>query len=424
MGNVLASQPYSQEDRDKLFRLFGIRMANEGDDNTLPTGRGTQKYSKASDRRMEIKLDRLNEQARIEEYPEGKKSIEPQLQLSVPYPTAIPATSNNNNNNNSSGSSSISSSNSGSNTITAINMGDQAMQQNEPDPERQNPGCVGDIHRKCRDVQPTPFEGLKFIVNKTVNNNFFIGHTLQLGKPQNSKYFFNATYAGKGAAAFTKESYPMLTGEMDTAGNLTATLLNYLTPRLRTKLRAAIIESKLVDANFSVDYMGDDFTCSCVVSNIDFKRRTGLAVASYLQEIVPKLAIGLELVYQSEDCVPGGEVAAISGLARYENGSRLWSGMINVNSLEMCYTQSYGESLKASVHMHANILKRQAITRLCYQCDIPKGHFTFRGSVDTRGVISGVCEKRLVPMPMLLVLSGKLNHLSSHFRFGVGVVLD
>jgi len=47
----------------------------------------------------------------------------------------------------------------------------------------------------------------------------------------------------------------------------------------------------------------------------------------------------------------------------------------------------------------------------------------FLGMVDSSFTIGAVLEKRLLPMPFTLSLSGSMNHRNGQFRLGCGFVL-
>ncbi|XP_068154736.1 mitochondrial import receptor subunit TOM40 homolog 1-like [Drosophila tropicalis] len=287
-----------------------------------------------------------------------------------------------------------------------------------------NPGTVADLHRLCRDIQPVPFDGVKIIKNNPLNDNFGVGHAVTLSQPGYSSYQLNVSYTGDHHHIVTGENFPVLTGEIDAKGNLTATITNYLSARIRSKFNATLVDSEIVQSQLTTDYLGNDFTFSLILSNVDLRQRTGVIVASYLQEWMPPLSVGVELIYQTDETVPGGQAAVVSAVARYQKGNKQWSGSISLNSLELCYSQTYGKCLRASVEMQADILKRQAVGRLAYHCTLPKAQFNFRGCIDTRGVISGLWEKRLEPFPMLWVVAAKMNQVTDNFLLGIGLVLD
>ncbi|KAH8279529.1 hypothetical protein KR044_005388, partial [Drosophila immigrans] len=287
-----------------------------------------------------------------------------------------------------------------------------------------NPGTIAELHRRCHDMLPQTFDGFRLNISRTVSQSLAIGHALQVGhKSQLADCQFNVSYVGERQHPVTGETYPMIIGELDAKGNVTATMMHFVAATLRSKLTLAVLDGRLLQSRLFVDYFGTNYTCTCVLSNIDVQQQMGVFVASYLQQLTPQLAVGVDFIYQREEIVPGGQAALVSAVARYSQDNRIWSAMFSLHALELCYTQIYGQCLGASVQMRANILKRQAISRLCYHCYMPKMGFHLRAGIDTRGVISAHCERRLQPLPILLQLSGKLNHLTNRFRFGLGLVI-
>ncbi|XP_023160599.2 mitochondrial import receptor subunit TOM40 homolog 1-like [Drosophila hydei] len=376
MGNVHPQQPehvdpvQSNMDKDKFYRFFGLRMANEGDG-----------YDITEQRRLEIHLEQ-KQHDNLDDY--GKPSSG-----AVNRSTVIP-------------------------WLGGLKFVERLG----------NPGTVAELHRRCHDMMPQTFDGFRLNVSRALGNYLTVGHSLHAGnRPQTIDCQFNCSYQGDQVHELSGESYPLLIGEMDARGNITANLMHFITPCWRTKLTATILDSVVQNSRLFIDYFGEDYTCTCVLSNIDVMQSMGVFVASYLQQVTAQLALGVDVIYQREDIVPGGQAALVSAVARYQQDNRQWSAMLSLHALELCYTQIYGESLGASVQLQANILKRQAISRLCYHCHMPRVGFSFRGGIDTRGVISAVCEKRLDPLPILLQISGKMNHFSSRFRFGLGLIL-
>ncbi|XP_060664364.1 mitochondrial import receptor subunit TOM40 homolog 2-like [Drosophila nasuta] len=306
------------------------------------------------------------------------------------------------------------------------------QQQQQPEDKQQqsefelgNPGAIADLHHQCHEMWPQTFEGFRLNISRTLSQSLAVGHALQVGqKSQLADCQFNASFVGERMHPMTGETYPAIMGEVDAKGNVRATLMHFMAARWRCKWMANVLDGELQNTRLFVDYFGKSCTCSWVLSNLDVRHQMGVCVASYLQQVTPQLALGVDLIYQREQIVPGGQAALVSAVARYHHDdNRLWSAVFSLHSLELCYSQLYGQCLGASVQLRANILKRQAISRLCYHCFIPKMGFNFRGGIDTRGVISALCERRLEPLPIVLQLSGKLNHRTNRFRFGLGLLI-
>lgn len=285
----------------------------------------------------------------------------------------------------------------------------------------QNPGTVADLHARCHDMMPQTFDGFRLNISRRPTPQVNVAHGLQLtNKSGNLDCRLSTSYTLEAG-----RRDPLIVAEMDAKGNLNGSVMHFLTQRLRGKLMASFVASQLNTTRLLLDYFGRDYTCSCcLLGNFKLADQMGLIVASYLQQVTPHLALGMQLIYQREDIVPGRQASMLSAVARYQQDNRIWSAIVNMHSLEICFTQLYGQSLGASVQLQANVLKRLAISRLCYHCHLPQIGFNFRGGVDTRGVISAVCERRMEPWPILLQLSAKLNHLNNRFRFGIGLVID
>lgn len=293
-----------------------------------------------------------------------------------------------------------------------------------------NPGTVADVHGRCHDMLPQTFDGFRLNICRALSPQISVGHSLHLdSKSSLTNGCFSVSYSperGSDLAIWAQTpQHPLIIAELDARGNLSGSLMHFMTPRLRGKVTASFGESQLQSTRVFVDYFGADCTCTCVLSKLT-DQKTDAFVASYLQQVTPYLALGMDLIYQREDTVPrGGQAATVaSAVARYHQDDRIWSAMLSPQALELCFTQIYGRSLGASVQLQANMVEHQATTRLCYHWHIPTMGFNFRGGIDTGGVISALCEQRLDPLPILLQLSGKLNHFSNRFHFGLGMVID
>ena len=72
-----------------------------------------------------------------------------------------------------------------------------------------NPGTVEDLHKKCQSIMPMFFEGAKLLVNKALNQNFQVSHTMTMSNMMPSGYRFGATYVGQKMLS-PQEAYPLL----------------------------------------------------------------------------------------------------------------------------------------------------------------------------------------------------------------------
>ncbi|XP_055540429.1 mitochondrial import receptor subunit TOM40 homolog 1-like [Wyeomyia smithii] len=295
---------------------------------------------------------------------------------------------------------------------------------NGPDAEKplENPGSLEELHKKCKDVLPANFEGAKLMVNKGLSNHFQVSHTINLTSANTSGYRFGATYVGTKQLSPT-ESFPVILGDIDPAGNLNANIIHQLTPNVRCKFASQIQSNKVTAAQLSTDYKGQDFTATVTVGNPNIINNSGVLVAHYLQAVTNKLSLGGELAYQYGAAVPGGQIAVVSAAARYATDSSTWSGTVGFAGIHLCYYQKASEQLQLGVEVETSFRMQESVASLGYQIDLPKSELVFRGMVDTNWSVAAVLEKKLQPLPFTFALSGILNHTKNQFRLGCGLII-
>ncbi|GFO33628.1 mitochondrial import receptor subunit tom40 [Plakobranchus ocellatus] len=287
-----------------------------------------------------------------------------------------------------------------------------------------NPGLYEDLHKQTKDIFPQVFEGAKVIIAKGLSSHFQISHTITLATFTPSVYRFGATYIGTKQLSPT-EAFPVLLGDIDSQGSMNANIIHAFTDRIRGKLVAQFQPSKCVGQQVSVDYKGDMYTASLTTGNIDPVSSSGLLVAHYLHRVLPWMDLGAELMYQKGQQVPGGEIAIMSMAARF-SGEK-WQLSANVSpmggNLHTCYYQRVHEYLQVGVELESSLRMAESTATVAYQIDIPKADVVFRGQIDSNWCIGAVLEKKLVPFPFTLALSGYANHVKSQYRFGIGMII-
>lgn len=291
-----------------------------------------------------------------------------------------------------------------------------------------NPGTFEEMHRKCKELFPQTFEGGRFLVSKGLSSHFQVSHTLTMSQvsPQESGYKFGATYIGTKQYS-PSEAYPVMMGDIDPSLNLNAHIIHAFTRKIRTKLQSSVQEGKFMGQG-SIDYLGDDFTSTLTLGNIDILNKTGVIVGHYLQRVTPSVALGAELVYQRGPRVPGGEITVIS-LASKITGEN-WQFTANVCpsavAAHCCYYHKVNEQLSIGAEVETSLMTRESVGKGCYQLEIPSGNAMFKGSFDSNWVAEAVLEKKLMPLPFTLQLSAMANFANvqkSSYRFGIGLVL-
>lgn len=150
--------------------------------------------------------------------------------------------------------------------------------------DRENPGTIEDLHKKCKDVMPTNFEGAKLMIQKGLSSHFQVSHTINLSSTTPSGYKFGATYVGTKQLSPT-EAFPVVLGDIDPSGNMNANIIHQFTPNIRCKFGSQIQDNKISAAQLTTDYKGSDFTASLTLANTDLINESGVAVAHYLQSV-------------------------------------------------------------------------------------------------------------------------------------------
>ncbi|KAF7282271.1 mitochondrial import receptor subunit TOM40 homolog 1-like [Rhynchophorus ferrugineus] len=286
----------------------------------------------------------------------------------------------------------------------------------------ENPGPLEEIHTKCKNVFPTCFEGARVMLTRGLSNHFQISHTLNMSSVTPSGYRFGATYVGTKQIS-PSEVYPILLGDIDPTGNLNATIIHQIQPKLQAKFGAQVQNSKFQVGQLTLNYRGSDYTASMTVANPDIISNSGVVVLHYLQAVTSKLALGAELAYQKGPGVPGGEIALLSAATRYATENYQVSGTLGVSGVHLCYYQKASKQLQIGVELEVNNRVQESVASIGYQVDLPKSEVVFKGHIDSNWSVGAVLEKKLSPLPFTLAISGLMNHQKNNFRLGVGVLI-
>lgn len=304
-----------------------------------------------------------------------------------------------------------------------------------------NPGSLPDLHRKCLDLMPVSFGGLKILLNNHVSDHFQTGHLIDLTTEPHSLsgYKFTTTFVGNGrleADSAPGDTFPVFFGDIDTAGNVNANIMHYVTPRLRlryngqfrtnsTHSRYGQVKSQ---AQMMAEYLGSDYTLSMVAANLNRDRQPEILVGQYLQALTKHLALGTEITYNNTNIgrnVPFAKRLDVTLAGRWETGSQAtWSVTWGpISGLQLTTYQKASESLQIGVEAVVNQATKEVVTRLGYQASLPSRHYVFRGMVDSKGTIGSSLEKGFHPYPLTFTISAFINHRNNQFRLGCGIVL-
>lgn len=305
----------------------------------------------------------------------------------------------------------------------------------------QNPGTLPDLHRKCRDLMPVSFDGLKILLNNHVSSHFQTAHLINLATTQQtghgsepSGYKFNTTFIGNGRLDDSPgDMYPVFFGDIDTDGNVSANVVHYVTQRLRLRYNGqfrtnARTVQESHQAQVMAEYFGSDYTLSAVVANLNRDREPEILVGQYLKAITQNLTLGTEVSYNNSSVaglVPLGKRFDVTFAARLETGPEATWSMTwgRLSGLQLSTYQKASETLQIGVEATVNQASKEVVTQLGYQASMPSRHYVFRGMVDSKGTIGSTLEKGFQPFPMTFTISAFMNQKNNNFRLGCGFVL-
>lgn len=262
-------------------------------------------------------------------------------------------------------------------------------------------------------------EGARLVVNKGLSNHFQVSHTVLLSCLGDSSYRFGATYVGlkqMGPAEF----FPVMVGDIDNTGSLNAQIIHQISSRIRSKVVFQTQQNKFVNWQGDAEWKGDDFTATVTLGNPDVLVNSGLVIAHYLQSITPALALGGELVYHRR---PGEEGSVMSLVGRYTGNDYIGTLTLGSAGVHASYYHKANDQLQVGVEFEASMRMQDTSVSFGYQLDLPKANLQFKGSVDSNWVVGATLEKKLLPLPLSLVLCSFLNHRKNKFQCGFGVTI-
>lgn len=170
------------------------------------------------------------------------------------------------------------------------------------------------------------------------------------------------------------------------------------------------------------DYTGKDFSASLKTYNPSLLDGglTGIFIGSYLQSVTPKLALGLEMVWQRPGASVGPETA-MSYVARYVNKDWIATAQLQAQgALQATYWRKVADRLDAGVEcqlafaggpgggMMGGEPQKQGVTTIGAKYEFRAS--TFRTQVDSSGRLGCVLEKRVAPA-VSLTFAGDMDHM-------------
>ncbi|KAI1707170.1 eukaryotic porin domain-containing protein [Ditylenchus destructor] len=303
------------------------------------------------------------------------------------------------------------------------------MSESKAEPKTFPNLSLDEFYRKCHDVFPMPFDGIKLMVNKPINSHFQVSHTLNLQSAQ-AGYRFGSTYVGQPApGSAPTEAFPVLLGDMDLNGNTSATMVHQWANGFRVKCMAQTQKSQLAGTQFSLEKRGRLTHMGLTVANPSILTDSGTLVAQYVRRVTENLDLGVEFVSQAavDPTAKKGSAPVVFSVLSY--GARyttpFWTLAANVSTsrLLLNYFHKQTERIQFGVEFESNLQKQETKSTVGWQIDLPDD-MTFRASADTDWVVTGVMEKKLSrQIPFTLCLSAIHNLEKNATRVGLGLII-
>lgn len=212
-------------------------------------------------------------------------------------------------------------------------------------------------------------------------------------------------------------------GNVDNEGSLSGRFNLRWTDRLVSKSQLSISPGGQDMAQFEHEYNGDDFNASLKMLNPSFLEggMTGIYIGSYLQSITPRLALGMETLWQRPALTQGPE-CAVSYCARYKAEDWIATAQLqtSMGTLNTSYWRRLSDKVQAGVDLSLGLvpspgglmgggLQKEGLTTIGAKYDFRMS--TFRAQVDSKGKLSCLLEKRVAP-PVMMTFAADIDHFT------------
>ena len=299
-----------------------------------------------------------------------------------------------------------------------------------------NPGSIENLNKEVsRDVFLSQyfFTGLRADLNKAFNMMpaFQTSHTLSLGSNLLPPYAFSALYA--------TEDY-FLQGNIDNDLSFSGRINYGWDKHNISKVTLQLAKGQPGMCQLEQDYQGTDFSINFKTLNPSFLDGgfSGVAVASLLQSLTSKFAVGLEAMYSKQaSSVPPD--SAVSYVARYNAGNWIASAQLQAQgTLIASFWRKVSDKVEAGLETQVGASLKPVTDSLMSGSvafePVVEGQTTlgakyeyrqsvFRGQVDSSGKVGAFLEKRVLPTVSIL-FSGEIDHFKSTSRLGIGMQFE
>ncbi|EXJ79643.1 mitochondrial import receptor subunit TOM40 [Capronia epimyces CBS 606.96] len=295
----------------------------------------------------------------------------------------------------------------------------------------ENPGTVDNIAREVqKDVLLSNFmfSGLRCDLQKvfSISPLFRLQHGLAMGSQALPPWQLMALYGTSNVfmqAAYSSDK------SLTAWGNLR------WTPRFVTKTQTSI-DARQAQAMVQIEneYTGEDFSASlkAISPSILEGGLTGIVIGSYLQSVTPRIALGLEGVWQRAGLNTKPETA-LSYCARYKGTDWIASAQyLAQGSLGASYWRKLSDKVEAGVDCQLQFapamgagmfggIRREGTTTVGVKYNFAAS--VYRAQVDSAGKFGVVLEKRVAP-PVTLTFAAEIDQWKNTHKLGLAVSLE
>lgn len=283
-------------------------------------------------------------------------------------------------------------------------------------------GSIDDVHRECLNIMPITIAGAKFILNKSFSYPFQVSYSINLNLPNTSENRIGVTCIGP-----KRVSFPVLKGDIDSAGTRSVTVIHQLTPTVRCTWDSQTKDQKTTKSRLHVDYKWQNFNASFAIVDPNIIVDGSIILMGHIYYAVTRnLSLGFQLISgRNPISSPDWQLLSRCGVARYVTGRNIWSGTIGSPGVQVCYYRKVSDQFQLGVDFGAHTGFQKMGARIGCQIDLPKPEFVFRGSINHKCAVAAVLEKNFkVFHPFKLALSGYFSPFENQFTLGCGLTVS
>ncbi|KAF1812845.1 eukaryotic porin family protein [Eremomyces bilateralis CBS 781.70] len=297
-----------------------------------------------------------------------------------------------------------------------------------------NPGTVEKISKEVdQDVflNNLAFTGVRAEFNKVIGVSpmFQLSHAFAMGAQGMPPYSYNAMYG-------SSKHFLQATIDSDLAvnGRFNRRITNALVTKFSVNLPQDSMQQPMLQAE--ADYNGADFTAVVKSMNPSIFNGglTGMVIGSYLQSVTPKLALGMEGMWQRLDMQHPPDVM-MSYVGRYK--TREWIASARVlgqGAVQASFWKRLSEKVEAGADLNLSFAGmgnpqaammgapgKEGVATFGVKYDFRAS--SYRAQIDSQGKMGCLLEKSIAP-PVRVTFSGELDQWKQQVKVGLAVSIE